>query len=108
MRPETSNVAVDRSSEPASVPGVYVTPEDPLRFIFTWVPTGMLRPCTATEIGSLSARGKTTSTVPGRTPASDKTGNPPIDAIVRAAVVEVGMIAGLIVERTAEGVEDPV
>jgi hypothetical protein len=36
------------------------------------------------------------------------TGNPPIEAMVKAAVVEVGTICGLIVDRTADGVEDPV
>jgi hypothetical protein len=59
-------------------------------------------------MGSLNARGRTTSTVPGRTPTSEETGNPPMEAIVRAAVEEVGMICGLMVDRTADGVEEPV
>ena len=106
-RPDTDNEAVDRSKAPASVPNAYVTPDEPLTFKLTCVPTGMFRAWTTTGIGSLSPRGRTTSTVPGRTPAFDRTGKPPIETIVRAAVVEVGMIVGLMVERTAEGIELP-
>ena len=69
----------------------------------------MLRPWTTTLIGSSNARGNTRSTVPGRTPTFEKTGNPPIDEIVRAAVVVVGMTAGLMFVATiADGFEEPV
>src|SRR2546425_3349970 len=63
--------------------------------------------CTTTLIGSARDRGRTASTVPGRTPVSDEIGKPPIDATRSDAVVEVGMTVGLSAESTAAGKELP-